>query len=77
MSDGVTININLAIQGDAVKPISVPVGSTLEDVKTTNGLPNDLEFRVKGEPVDSEYEFSEESDNDYLIGTRDAKGGIC
>lgn len=73
MSEFVTIN--LAVQGERVKPIDIPVGSTLEDVRILKNLPNDMEFRIKGETVDEDYEFFTEDGGTYLIGTRDAKGG--
>jgi hypothetical protein len=75
MSEFVTIN--LAIQGDAVKPINVPSNSTLAEVKVLNSLPSTLEFRIKGESIDDDFTFTEDEAGVYLIGTRDAKGGIA
>jgi len=73
MSEFVTIN--LAVQGDAVKPVDIPVGSTLAEVKVIKELPYGLEFRIKGEPIDDDFEFTEDEAGIYLIGTKDAKGG--
>jgi len=73
MSDFVTIN--LAIQGEPVKPIAVPANSTLAEVKVLKNLRDDLEFRIQGEEIDDDYNFTE--DGVYLIGTKDAKGGIA
>jgi hypothetical protein len=73
MSDFVTIN--LAIQGERITPIDIPVGSTLEDVRILKNLPGDMEFRINGETIDEDYRFFTEDGGPYLIGTRDAKGG--
>ena len=75
MSEFVTIN--LAIQGEPVKPIDVPVNSTLAEVKVLRNLPSSLEFRISGEEVEDDFHFTEDEAGVYLIGTKDAKGGIA
>jgi hypothetical protein len=75
MSDFVTIN--LAIQGDPVKPIDIPVNSTLAEVKVLKNLPGGLEYRIQGEEIEDDFNFTVEEAGVYLIGTKDAKGGIA
>ena len=75
MSDFVTIN--LAIQGEPVKPIDIPVNSTLAEVKVLKNLPSGLEYRIAGEEIDDDFNFTVEEAGVYLIGTKDAKGGIA
>lgn len=73
MSEFVTIN--LAIQGEPVKPIDVPVNSTLAEVRVLKNLRSDLEFRIQGEEINDDFNFTEDEAGVYLIGTKDAKGG--
>jgi hypothetical protein len=75
MSDFVTIN--LAIQGEAVKPIDFPINSTLAEVKVLKNLPSGLEYRIQGESIEDDFTFTEDELGVYLIGTKDAKGGIA
>lgn len=75
MTDFVTIN--LAIQGESVKPIDVPTNSTLAEVKILKSLPGGLEYRIKGEEIEDDFNFTENESGVYLIGTKDAKGGIA
>jgi len=75
MSEFVTVN--LAIQGEPVKPIEIPVNSTLAEVRVLKNLRSDLEFRIQGEEVEDDFHFTEDEAGVYLIGTRDAKGGIA
>ena len=75
MSDFVTIN--LSVQGEAVKPIDIPIGSTLAEVKVLKNLPSGLEYRIKGEVLEDSFEFFSDEAGTYLIGTRDAKGGVA
>ena len=75
MSDFVTIN--LAIQGEPVKTIDIPVNSTLAEVKVLKALPGGLEYRIQGEEIEDDFNFTEDEAGVYLIGTKDAKGGIA
>jgi len=73
MAENVTIKI--AVQGNEVKTEDIPIGSTLAEVKVIKNLP-ELEYRIKGEPIDDDYEFVLDDNGIYLVGTRDSKGGI-
>jgi hypothetical protein len=70
------VTINVATMGEPVKPVEIPIGSTLGEVKVLKGLNIGLEYRIKGNRIDDDYTFGEEHTGLYLVGTQDAKGGI-
>ena len=69
--------INVAIQGEGVRPTEVDEGMSLGDLRIVKGYSETLEFRLAGEVIDNTFVFDYDSVDEgaYLIGTKDAKGG--
>ena len=74
MSEFVTFN--LAIQGESVVPVEVPVGTSLQEFKVLKNVAENLEFRIRGEVIDCDFTFDGDEQGFYLVGTKNAKGGV-